>query len=81
MVRVADGGRVERTIALELGDLHDIACVLGGDGRHTMFMSAAKVTQATFDRVGLDRTRDGMSEARGMVCVVEIADVSGAGIP
>src|SRR3954451_20543112 len=80
LVRVAEGGTVERRIDLDLGDLHVIACVLGGEGRRTMFMSAAKVTQATFDKVGLDRTKDVISEARGMVCVVDL-DVSGAGIP
>ena len=80
LVRVREGGEVVDEIPLELGDLHVIACVLGGEGRHTMFMSAAKVSQATFDKVGLDRTRDGLSEARGMVCAVDL-DVSGDGIP
>jgi sugar lactone lactonase YvrE len=80
LVRVGPSGRVVREVALDLEGARVVACVLGGHERRTMFMAIAWITPDTFVHVGLDRTRDATSDARGWVGTIEL-DVQGSGLP
>jgi len=80
LIRVAPGGRVARDIAIGHEPFHVVACVMGGVERRTMLLAMAHITPNTFTHVGLDRTRDSTSDARGMIAFVDL-DVSGAGLP
>jgi sugar lactone lactonase YvrE len=80
LIRVERGGRIDRDIALGHEPFHPVACVLGGADRRTMLLAMAHTTQNTFTHVGLDRTKDATSDARGMIAFVDL-DVAGAGLP
>ena len=67
VLRVLDGGRIERTIAT--GDRPTFACMLGGDDRRTLF-----VLTNTGSGPAMAEKRDGRIEA------VRV-DVPGAGLP
>jgi sugar lactone lactonase YvrE len=80
LIRVAPGGHVARDIAIGHEPFNVVACVMGGQERRTMLLAMAHITQNTFTHVGLDRTRDATSDARGMIAFVDV-DVRGAGLP
>jgi sugar lactone lactonase YvrE len=80
LIRVAPGGRIDRDISIGHEPFHAVACVLGGHERRTMMLAMAHTTPNTFTYVGLDRTKDATTDARGMIAFVEL-DVRGAGLP
>jgi sugar lactone lactonase YvrE len=80
LLRMAEGRGVVAEVALDLAPFHVVACALGGPDRRTMLLAIAHTTAQTFEYVGLDRTRDATTDARGWVGVVDVG-VAGAGWP
>jgi sugar lactone lactonase YvrE len=71
-VRVREGGEIVETVATGGGRL-DVACVLGGDDRRTLYMASAITT---FEQLA----RGEGDTARGFILASEV-DVPGAGWP